>query len=74
MRFLIPQISNDGKFWYFSSNEVHPGEVHFYRMPLKGGKAQKLTEMTGANHVFLSPMKQKLLSGIHFRINHGKFI
>ncbi len=55
-----PQISNDGKHWYFSSNEIHPGEVHFYRMPLKGGNAQKLTEMTGANHVFLSPDESKI--------------
>ncbi len=55
-----PHLSNDKKFWYFSSNEVHPGEVHFYRMPLKGGKAQKLTEMTGANHVFLSPDESKM--------------
>jgi dipeptidyl aminopeptidase/acylaminoacyl peptidase len=55
-----PHLSNDKKHWYFSSNEVHPGEVHFYRMPLKGGKAQKLTEMTGANHVFLSPDESKM--------------
>jgi len=55
-----PQISKDKEHWYFSSNEVHPGEVHFYRMPLNGGKVQKLTEMTGANKVFLSPDESKI--------------
>ena len=55
-----PRISNDKEHWYFSSNKPHPGEVHFYRMPLKGGKEQKLTEMTGANQVFLSPDESKM--------------
>jgi hypothetical protein len=50
-----PQISNDKKWWYFSSNEVHPGERHFYRMPLDGGTRTKITGMTGSNEVSLSP-------------------
>lgn len=50
-----PMISNDGKFWYYSSNEVHPGERHFYKMPVDGGKTIKLTSMEGNNVVTLSP-------------------
>ncbi|AVR44651.1 S9 family peptidase [Christiangramia fulva] len=48
-------ISNDEKHWYFTSSEVDPGERHFYRMPLMGGKMEKLTSMTGNNEVTLSP-------------------
>ncbi len=50
-----PMISNDEKHWYFTSSEIHPGERHFYRMPLMGGKTEKLTSMTGKNEVSLSP-------------------
>ncbi len=50
-----PRISGDKKWWYFSSNEVHPGEHHFYRMPLEGGMREKITSMTGGNEVTLSP-------------------
>ena len=50
-----PSISNDEKHWYFTSSEVHPGERHFYKMPLMGGKMEKLTSMTGNNDVALSP-------------------
>jgi dipeptidyl aminopeptidase/acylaminoacyl peptidase len=50
-----PVMSKDKKWWYFTSNEVHPGEHHFYRMPLEGGKREQITSMTGANEVTLSP-------------------
>ncbi len=50
-----PVISSDKKWWYFTSNEVHPGEHHFYRMPLEGGAREKITSMTGGNEVTLSP-------------------
>jgi len=50
-----PFISNDKKNWYFTSSKVHPGERHFYKMPLMGGKMEQLTSMTGKNDVILSP-------------------
>ncbi|TSA37642.1 MAG: S9 family peptidase [Porphyromonadaceae bacterium] len=50
-----PEISKDKKWWYFTSNEVHPGEHHFYRMPVEGGLREKITSMTGGNAVTLSP-------------------
>lgn len=50
-----PKISNNGKYWYLSTSEVHPGERHYYMMPLMGGKMEKLTTMTGNNDVALSP-------------------
>ena len=50
-----PFISRDKKKWYFTSNEVHPGEKHFYAMPLEGGPRTKLTALEGNNEVALSP-------------------
>lgn len=48
-------LSADKKYFYFTSNEVHPGEKHFYRLPVAGGKAERLTKMEGSNVVSLSP-------------------
>ena len=56
-----PQISRDGKYWYYTSSEVNAGERHFYRMPIEGGKAVKLTSGTGNNQVSLSPDEKHLL-------------
>ena len=50
-----PKLSNDKKHWYLTTSEVHPGERHFYKMPMMGGKMEKLTQMTGNNDVYLSP-------------------
>ena len=55
-----PHISKNKKWWYFSSNEVHPGVRHFYRMPIEGGKREQITTMEGNNQVFLSPDEQRL--------------
>lgn len=55
-----PEISLDEKYWYFSSNEAHPGERHFYRMPLEGGSAIQITEMEGRSDVTVSPDGKKL--------------
>lgn len=63
-----PFISNDEKHWYFTSSKVHPGERHFYRMPLMGGKAEQLTSMTGNNEVHLSP-DEKYLAISHSYMN-----
>jgi dipeptidyl aminopeptidase/acylaminoacyl peptidase len=48
-------LSRDKKFFYLMTNEAHPGEKHFYKILATGGKAEKLTSMTGANEVTLSP-------------------
>lgn len=54
------QLSNDKKFFYFTSNEVHPGEQHFYRMSVNGGARTRLTSMKGASEVTLSPDEKYL--------------
>ncbi|RLD36751.1 MAG: S9 family peptidase, partial [Bacteroidetes bacterium] len=50
-----PFLSKDKKSWYFSSNQVHSGVRNFYKMPVKGGEAQRLTQRSGRNDVYLSP-------------------
>lgn len=59
-----PKISKDKKYFYFSSNAVHPGERHFYRMDIKGGKPIRLTTMPGRNDVVLSP-DEKTMAVLH---------
>jgi dipeptidyl aminopeptidase/acylaminoacyl peptidase len=48
-------LSRDRKNFYIITNEVHPGEKHLYRLPVAGGKAERLTYMTGAHEPVLSP-------------------
>lgn len=55
-----PRMSKDKKFWYFSSNQVHPGEKHFYKMLLNGGKPEQITSMEGSNQVYMSPDEKNL--------------
>jgi len=55
------QLSKDKKTIYFQSNEVHPGEQHFYKMAVTGGDRTKLTKMAGANDAALSPDETKLV-------------
>jgi len=55
-----PFMSDNKKYWYFTSSEVHPGERHFYKMPIEGGEALQITSMTGSNQVTMSPDEKKL--------------
>lgn len=57
----VARLSNDKKNIYFQSNEVHPGEQHWYRMTVTGGERVRLTTQAGANDVTLSPDESKLL-------------
>ncbi|MGZ8554706.1 MAG: prolyl oligopeptidase family serine peptidase, partial [Chitinophagaceae bacterium] len=49
------QLSIDKKYFYITTNEVHPGEQHFYRLNIATGKKEKITAQTGASQVTLSP-------------------
>ncbi len=55
-----PQISKNKKYWYFTSSQVHPGERHFYRMPINGGKPVQITSLEGSNQISLSPDEKTL--------------
>lgn len=54
------QLSNDKKFFYLTSNEVHSGEQHFYKLRISDGQKIKLTQGEGAHQVTLSPDEKKL--------------
>ncbi|ULQ52915.1 S9 family peptidase [Flavihumibacter fluvii] len=54
------RLSADKKHFYISTNEVHPGEQQYYRLSVQGGQRERLTAMTGANLVSLSPDEKKL--------------
>lgn len=57
---LRTQLSKDKKHFYITTNEVHPGEQHFYRLDIATGKKQQLTTQTGSNQVSLSPDEKYL--------------
>lgn len=55
-----PTISNDGKWWYFISSEVSPFVRDLYRMPIDGGKRERITSATGNHNVYISPDQSTL--------------
>ena len=57
-------LSNDKSKFYITTNQIHPGEQHFYHIPVKGGEGVKITSMTGANNVSLSP-DEKYVAILH---------
>ncbi len=54
------QLSNDKKYFYIGTNEVHPGEKQFYRLTIGNGKQERITTMTGSNDVTVSPDEKYL--------------
>ncbi len=53
-------LSKDKQTFYLTTNEVHPGEKHFYKMAVAGGTRTRLTPEPGAYEVELSPDETKL--------------
>jgi dipeptidyl aminopeptidase/acylaminoacyl peptidase len=49
------ELNRNKKHFYIITNEVHPGEKHLYKLPVEGGKAERITTMTGAHEVEVSP-------------------
>jgi dipeptidyl aminopeptidase/acylaminoacyl peptidase len=48
-------VARDGKKFYITTTEEHPGERHLYTVPLAGGARTKLTSMVGSNQAEVSP-------------------
>lgn len=57
---LEANLSNDKKYFYISTNEVEPAQHQFYRLRIADSKTDRLTTMTGANEVTLSPDEKKI--------------
>ncbi len=49
------KLSADKKTFYITTNQVHPGEQHLYRLPVTGGQPQKITTLVGSSQVTISP-------------------
>jgi dipeptidyl aminopeptidase/acylaminoacyl peptidase len=49
------ELGGSKKYFYLTTNEVHPGEQQLYRLPVTGGKAERLTTLTGSNLATISP-------------------
>ena len=49
------EIARDGRKFYLTTSEVHPGERHLYSLPLDGGARTKITAMVGSNQAEVSP-------------------
>jgi dipeptidyl aminopeptidase/acylaminoacyl peptidase len=49
------QLSKNKKYFFITTNEVHPGEQQFYKLTIADGKKERITTLTGANQVTISP-------------------
>ena len=54
------QLSKDKKYFYITTNEVHPSEQQFYRLTIADGKKERITTMTGSNQVTMSPDEKQI--------------
>lgn len=54
------RLSRNKQHFYLVTNEVHPGEQHFYRMSVNGGERIRLTQKSGAYQPVLSPDESKI--------------
>jgi len=48
------QLSHDKKYFYITTNEVHPGEQQYYRLTIADGKRERITTQRGAYQSTLS--------------------
>ncbi len=55
------RLSNDRTKVYFTASEVHPGEHHFYTIPVDGGAFTRITTATGGHEVTVSPDEKTLV-------------
>ncbi|MGH9371386.1 MAG: prolyl oligopeptidase family serine peptidase [Vicinamibacterales bacterium] len=54
------EVAGDGRKFYVTTNEVHPGERQVYTVPLDGGDRTRLTTMDGSNDATVSPDESTL--------------
>jgi dipeptidyl aminopeptidase/acylaminoacyl peptidase len=53
-------LSADRKTLFLTTNEVHPGERHFYTLSVDGGPMTKVTTMIGSNEATVSPDEKSI--------------
>ena len=52
------RLSRSKKYFYLQAGAENPFEYHYYRLPVTGGKLEKITSMPGRNEAYLSPNEQ----------------
>ena len=62
------RISADRRFFELHTSEVSPFERHFYRMPIAGGAAERITTQVGGHTVVVSPNGQ-LVADVYSQAN-----
>ncbi len=62
------QLSVGKKYFYISTNEVHPGEQQFYRLSIADGRKERISTLAGAHQVTVSP-DEKLLADLYSSSN-----
>jgi dipeptidyl aminopeptidase/acylaminoacyl peptidase len=62
------RISADRRFFEMHTSEVSPFERHFYRMPIGGGAAERITTQVGGHTVTVSPNGQ-LVADVYSQAN-----
>jgi dipeptidyl aminopeptidase/acylaminoacyl peptidase len=53
-------LSRDGRTFYITTSEAHPGERHLYSVSIDGGARTKITSMVGSNQAEVSPNEAML--------------
>jgi dipeptidyl aminopeptidase/acylaminoacyl peptidase len=48
-------LSQDGRTFYVTTTEAHPGERHLYSLSVDGGRRTKITSTVGSNQAQISP-------------------
>ncbi|HEX9564177.1 MAG TPA: prolyl oligopeptidase family serine peptidase, partial [Gemmatimonadaceae bacterium] len=54
------RLSHDGRHFELHTSEVSPFERHYYRLPVTGGPAERITTRVGAHSVIVSPSGQQV--------------
>jgi dipeptidyl aminopeptidase/acylaminoacyl peptidase len=54
------EVARDGRKFYLTTTENHPGERHLYTLPLDGGTRTQITKMTGSSDATVSPDESTL--------------
>ena len=54
------ELARDGRKFYITSSEEHPGERHLYTLPIDGGARTRITSMSGSNEAEVSPDESML--------------
>jgi dipeptidyl aminopeptidase/acylaminoacyl peptidase len=57
---LDVNLSHDKKYLYISTNEIEPAQHQYYRLHITDSKTERITTMTGANEVTISPDEETI--------------